>query len=301
MWRKKLAGLGFGLMLVLLTACGKTEDASKKSVQITTSAAVENDTIAESSENQQPETETTEEVSGDLIEVNVLEEGYFQEGELIYRILKGEKTVEVSIKDGNSEEVVIPEKATDEETGKSYQVVKIADNCFAAHEELVSVSMPDTITDIGKEAFTNCIALEQVKASSNLEVIGDSAFFGCEALTELSLPEGLKKIEDEAFSNCFALKELEIPSTVEFIGDEAFWACYELKELIIPEGVKTIGTRAFYDCGELTRVSLPESLEGLDEDAFLYDLSMKELIVPKSKLSFYQEIFKDYVFNVVEK
>lgn len=225
----------------------------------------------------------------------------FRKGELIYRILKGEKTVEVSIKDGNSEEVVIPEKATDEETGKSYPVVKIADNCFAAHEELVSVSMPDTITDIGKEAFTNCTALEQVKVSSNLEVIGDSAFFGCEALSELRLPEGLKKIEDEAFSNCFVLKELEIPSTVESIGDEAFWACYELKELVIPEGVKMIGTRAFYDCGELTRVSLPESLEGLDEDAFLYDLSMKELIVPKSKFSFYQEIFKDYGFNVVEK
>lgn len=291
-----MAGVFITLMLIVLTACGKTEDASKKGVQVAVSPAAESLTeeVSES-----PVPEKTEEASGELIEVNVLEEGYFQEGELIYKILKGDKTVEVSMKDGAGQEVVIPEKATDDGTGKSYKVVTIGENCFAAHEELVSVSIPDTVTDIKKEAFTNCVALKQVKISNGLKTIEDSAFFGCEALTELSLPEGLKSIGDEAFSNCFALKKLTIPSTTETIGLEAFWACSELEELVIPEGVKTIGSRAFYDCGALAKVTLPESLEGLDGDAFLYDLSMKQLIVPEGKLEYYQDIFKEYVFEVV--
>lgn len=59
--------------------------------------------------------------------------------------------------------------------GIEYAVTRIADSAFAAYDSLVSVTIPESITSIGKEAFNGCM-LQNVSVRNVMADIDDSAF-----------------------------------------------------------------------------------------------------------------------------
>lgn len=94
-------------------------------------------------------------------------------------------------------------------------------------------TVPETVKEIGENAFYICSNLRMIKFSDSIEKISDKAFIKCGNLAELSLPSSLKEIGADAFSYCDSLKSVEIPSNVQKIGDYAFFSAGTAIEKII--------------------------------------------------------------------
>ena len=118
--------------------------------------------------------------------------------------------------------------------------------------ELMSVSLPDSVTRIGDHAFVNCTALTSITLPNSVTSIGDYAFTGCTALTSISLSNSVTGIGECTFGYCTSLSQINIPDSVTSIDIAAFMGCQSLTSLFIPDSVTNIGGLAFLDCSSLT-------------------------------------------------
>ena len=165
---------------------------------------------------------------------------------------------------GELEEVVLPAGVT--AIGGSDDSIGVFDSCYA----LTRISMPKSLTSIGRNAFYDCQGLQELVLPKNLESIGDSAFAYCCDLEKIVLPAGLETIGDYAFSWCTALTTLELPDSLKHIGSCAFESCTALDRMTLPANLETAGSGLFYDCTSLTEISfakgtttiLPRIFEG---------------------------------------
>lgn len=96
-------------------------------------------------------------------------------------------------------------------------VVAIKHGVFANNADLVSVSLPGTLTSIGYHntsydgTFQNCKKLQTVTFSegSAEAVIGSEVFMGCLSLKTVSIPGNYTTIRRDAFNGCTSLKSFE--------------------------------------------------------------------------------------------
>lgn len=132
----------------------------------------------------------------------------------------------------------------------------IGEEAFCANEQLVKITLPDTLTYIadgcGDErpfdnygAFEYCSELVSVVFPQSLNYIGDSAFRGCDKLEDFTLPKSLEGIGSYAFDGCESLKTLIIPNKVKKIGMNAFSDCTGLEKATIGASAELIGRSAF--------------------------------------------------------
>ena len=125
-------------------------------------------------------------------------------------------------------------------------VTEIGQNAFLECEELEEITIPDGVKRIGKWAFAGCQELKNITIPNSVKVIEEVAFSDCQKLVTVTLPNKLKKIETELFFDCEKLKNVDIPDSVTEIGEKAFVCCYNLEGLIVPDTVIRIGKDAFY-------------------------------------------------------
>ena len=133
--------------------------------------------------------------------------------------------------------------------------------------------IPNSVTTIDEEAFSNCTELNgSLTLSSNLKTIGNRAFNSCDRFKgNLTIPNSVTTIGDLAFNNCKGFTgDLTIPNSVTTIGNWAFSYCTGFTgDLTIPNSVTTIGNFAFYNCigftGDLT---IPNSVITIGKSAF---------------------------------
>ena len=116
--------------------------------------------------------------------------------------------------------VEIPSTATSD--GKKYSVTSIGTSAFTYHEELNTVTLPDSIVSIGTGAFGFCFQLTTVNFGNSVDSIGDGAFAYCTSLGSVTLPDSIVSIGASAFSSCTDLDSVTIPSRVQTIGHSAF-------------------------------------------------------------------------------
>lgn len=100
-------------------------------------------------------------------------------------------------------------------------VTTIAASGFA-DAVLSKITLPDSITTIGANAFADCISLEEITLPTSVQTIGANAFKGCLALSSFTVPEGVTTIGKHAFYNCKSLENLTLPSTLHTVGANAF-------------------------------------------------------------------------------
>ena len=120
--------------------------------------------------------------------------------------------------------------------------------------------------------------------------IGRSAFSGCSGLTSVTIPNSVTSIGDGAFGDCSGLTSVTIPNSVTSIGYGAFSGCSGLTTVTIPNSVTSIGKDAFYNCSGLTKmVSLAVEPPTCGYGAFdKVDKTACQLIVPQESINKYK-------------
>lgn len=151
-----------------------------------------------------------------------------KEGEFNFR-LRQDDIVELDKYEGSTANLQLPERYNE------FPILRICNRAFSKNTSIESVILPDSVENIGQEAFYSCPNLSEVKLPRNLKYICRSAFNNCRKLSKIVLPKGMLHIEYRAFRDCKALTEIVIPETVGFIGDEAFYECNKLKILCVKD------------------------------------------------------------------
>ena len=144
-------------------------------------------------------------------------------------------------------------------------------------DDLTSVTIPQSVTSIGKDAFRFCNNMKSLTINGTIESMGARAFAGCISLKTLSLGENIKRIGHFAFADCSSLTNVTIPQSVTSIGNYVFRYCTLLKNVTIPKKVTTIGLGTFSYCKQLEYIMLPagltsfqDSLEGCPDGCVIY-------------------------------
>lgn len=155
-------------------------------------------------------------------------------------------------------EVVIPS------TYEGLPVTQIAKDASHNINIYKKLTIPDSVTLIGEDAFTACYDLQEVVIGSGVTTIEYGAFSDCRALKKVTFTgNALKTVESDVFFNT-AIESLTFPDSVESIGSLSY-----MKNLsyVYLGKVKTL-TGSFYDCTALKMIQLPITLESVKENIF---------------------------------
>lgn len=174
-------------------------------------------------------------------------------------------------------------------------VSKIGQNAFRWCSSLVSIELSDNITEIGNEAFYNCDSLTSVVIPDSVETLGNYAFNDCDNLNTVTV--GAKSIGAEAFSDTPKLTSVTITDNVCSIGEAAFSSCTSLETIVFPDSVKEMGAAMLHSCLALKNVTLPKEITSLDWSYYGFFqgcTSLKEIVIP-----YYVTSIESYCFNDV--
>ena len=72
---------------------------------------------------------------------------------------------------------------------------------YSEKSKIVSVVLPEGLTNIGKFAFNQCSSLNSITIPSTVTEIGEKAFYACDDLTEVVIPEAVTIIYANAFNS----------------------------------------------------------------------------------------------------
>ena len=135
-------------------------------------------------------------------------------------------------------------------------IVGVSSNAFMNKSGLVSVSLPETINDIGEYAFS-----------------------GCGNLKSINIPDGVTKIKNNTFYNCKSLGNIALPNNLTEIGSHAFYQCESITAVKFPDGLTSIGQYAYKGCTGITNIRVPESVTGIGAGAF-QGVPLTEISIP---------------------
>lgn len=143
-------------------------------------------------------------------------------------LLDKSQRVLVAFPEGRSEGFILPDTVT-----------SIGEDVLWRNTTLVELNIPNTVTNIGRGAFSFNSFL-RVSIPGSVMVIQDNAFTWCGEMESLTLANGLRTIGHYAFGHCFKLKSLRIPDSTQVLGSFAFSGSALLEEVKIGKGMSVI-------------------------------------------------------------
>ena len=165
---------------------------------------------------------------------------------------------------------------------------------FFGCANLATINIGEMVKNIPDNSFSNC-GLTSVTIPNSVTSIGKDAFIACPNLTSITIAEGNSVYDSR--NNCNAIIETAtntliagcmntvIPNSVTSIGKNAFAACTGLTSIVIPNSVTSIEDMAFQCCNGLTSISFPSSIESIGSDAFLDCTSLATIEIPNSLIT----------------
>lgn len=245
---------------------------------------------------------------------------YILENDFLFRYADGVYQLTAYV--GNEENVVLPKSVK----GSSYEIcspagikrvtlpdtfTKINDEAFSGCEDLISVSLSNSVKYVGVGAFRNCKNLTSVNLGSGINDIGSYAFYGCENLVDVNVGSRMNSIGSYAFSGCESLEAIDLDNGVNVIGDFAFFGCKSLSavninsifesignyafayskvsNLSFSPNLTRIGDGAFLDCDSITLAEIPMATNALGYRIFSYCDNLTTLSVHKNNEKYYAE------------
>ncbi len=194
-----------------------------------------------------------------------------------------------------------------------FQVTSIDYRAFS-WTELETISLPNTLKFISTDAFYATGQLKEITIPESVVEIGENAFTGCQ-ITELIIPKGLTVIKQGAINSCLELNSIKVdeanpkydsrnncnaiietatntlitgtttvPQGVEIIGKKAFFGL-PIESITIPNSVKVIGEQSFMCCEKLKQIDFPDGLTTIGDEAFNQCMGLNTLFIPKSVTS----------------
>lgn len=94
-----------------------------------------------------------------------------------------------------------------------------------------SITIPDSVTEIGTATFSNNSCLTSITIPDSVQSVGNSAFWNCRGLLSVTIGSGLTGLSDTMFSAARSLTGITIPSTVTSIGNSTFATCSGLTHM----------------------------------------------------------------------
>ncbi len=197
---------------------------------------------------------------------------------------------------------------------------------YSVSSYLTSVSLPNTLTNIGDYAFYWCKSLTSVTIPNSVTSIGDYAFSYCTGLTSVTIPNSVTSIGDSAFPGCTGLTSVTIPDSVTSIGSGVFGDCDRLTSINVADnnqnykdvngvvytkdgsaivsypsgragsysildGTTIIGNGAFDHCRSLTSVKIPNSVTSIGDEAFQLCSRLTSVTIPDGVTSIGDDAF----------
>lgn len=189
--------------------------------------------------------------------------------------------------DDRSKTVNIPAKI------EGYPVTEIGTHAFEG-SHMASLTIPETITKIGIESFSECRNLSSIVYKPVQCKMSCSPFRNAGADSDsltVTFAEGVEEIPNYLFDGDWLVNKAYnhvtkavFPSTLTSIGTYAFNECRSLQTIIWGANVKTICQDAFYGCEALTKANLPSGLKTIGSSAFQKS-GIRELTIPASVTS----------------
>ena len=159
---------------------------------------------------------------------------------------------------------------------------------FTNCKNLKSITLPNSITEIGYKAFAGCEQLQTITVPTDVTKIGENAFEDCTSLHSITLPTGIEYIGGRAFRNCVALQSITLPNGIEFIRDGAFEGCTNLKafhsEYASADGKSLIvnGTLTAFALGSgITEYVIPDEVTRIGRSTFDGYTLLQSVIIPE--------------------
>ncbi|MCI9031642.1 MAG: leucine-rich repeat protein [Clostridia bacterium] len=196
---------------------------------------------------------------------------------------------------------------------------------------LKSVNLPESLTQIERDAFHGCSALEHINIPENTTAIGAYAFDKCTSLKEIYIPSKVSKLIS-VFEGCGGLESITvaksnpvfhssgnclietetkkllrgchnsvIPSdgSVTRLDNYSFDKCDKLESIVIPDGVVEIFNNAFRQCSNLKSVTIAKTVDYVCNPYFEDCNELIKITAAKELLEKYDYFgFKDKVFGL---
>ena len=159
---------------------------------------------------------------------------------------------------GESKDLVIPEG-----------VIDVSANALQ-NSDIETVSIPSTLKAIEESAFEGCKNLKTFVCDENssLEIIHKNAFKDCVALEEISLSKTLNTIAEYAFYGCVNLKQIDLSSDyLTEVSQYAFANCNDLSNVTFGDSISIINDYAFYQTS-IKSVKFGDSIKSIGNYAF---------------------------------
>lgn len=182
----------------------------------------------------------------------------------------------------------------------NYKVIRVD---HAVNSSMTEIVLPNSVTNIGFEAFKGCSKLKSVTLPQGLITISASAFYNCSSLESILIPSSVADLGAFAFNNCTSLNEAAVPNwlglshytsagwksvfygcsadlkVIKYSGDynliadnaltaNAYANCSWAKGVTINSSTTSIGNSAFSGCTGFTSLTIPDRVTSIGNSAF---------------------------------
>lgn len=149
-------------------------------------------------------------------------------------------------------------------------VERIGNGAFYHCDNLASVSIPSTVTEIEPDAFNYTKWMDNWRTAdiNNFLVVGDGILLAYKGnSSQVTIPSNVKRIASGVFKDHAEISQVTIPESVKVIGEEAFMNCTGLINISGRSAITEIRDRAFYGC-PIETVRIPATVEKVGLMAF---------------------------------
>ena len=248
-----------------------------------------------------------------LVSMNVLAYD-FESGGIYYNITSSKnKTIEVTNNGLNSYtgDVSIPSSVMHEET--TYIVTSIGKRAFYNSDNLISITIPNSITSIGLDAFSSCTGLTSIIIPNSVTSLGAGAFNDCTSLKYLRVEDGTEDLKlgynsytstgrgkglfyDCPLETLYLGRGIDYPTDAyafpEKYGYSAFYNKSTMKTITIGNCVTSINPYEFQNCTSLTSITMGNNVTSIRKRAFYNCRSITSIIIPNSVTAIGDQVFE---------
>lgn len=159
-------------------------------------------------------------------------------------------------------------------------VTSIESYAFARCKNLTAVTLPNSIDSICSNTFARCSALKSIEIPANIRSIGYFAFNECTALTDITFHEGLTSIGINAFGYCSSLTKIDLPSTITYVGEGCFSDCTSLQSMPDFGSVTEIRSYCFNNCTSLASIAISDKVTTIGMQVFWGCTGLTSITIP---------------------